>query len=87
MKTLLIACLLLLAAAAQAADLPNPDPTDLIISNVALTGNTLSYTIADNSDADADPTVGVVADPVVTGQLATSTGVGYQENGLRHSRP
>jgi hypothetical protein len=45
------------------------------ISNVALTGNTLSYTIADNSDADADPTVGVVADPVVTGQMATSTGV------------
>src|SRR6185369_13452601 len=37
---------------------------------VALTGNTLSYTIVDNSDADADPTVGVVADPVVTGLIA-----------------
>ena len=46
------------------------------ISSVALTGNTLSYTIADNSDADADPTVGVVADPVVAGQLAAAVVTG-----------
>jgi len=46
------------------------------ISNVALTGNTLSFTIADNSDADADPAVGVVADPIVTGQLSTAASTG-----------
>lgn len=52
------------------------------ISSVALTGNTLSYTIADNSDADADPTVGVVADPVVTGQLSTGVVTGGAGTGV-----
>jgi homoserine O-acetyltransferase/O-succinyltransferase len=33
MKTLLITCLLLLAASAQAADLPQPDPADFTIKN------------------------------------------------------
>ena len=41
------------------------------VSNVALTGNTLSFTIADNSEGDGDPTLGTIFDPVVAGSLAT----------------
>ena len=39
------------------------------VTNIALHGNTLSYTIADNSDADADPALGASSDPIVAGQL------------------
>ncbi len=39
------------------------------IINVALLGNTLSYTIIDNSEADADPAAGVIVDPIVTGTV------------------
>lgn len=34
-------------------------------SNVTLSGNTLSFTLADNSECDADPTPGVIVDPLV----------------------
>jgi hypothetical protein len=46
-----------------------PDNAWAGISNIALTGNTLSFTIADNSDADADPTPGTIIDPIVVGSL------------------
>ncbi len=46
------------------------------ITNVTVTGTTLSFTITDNSDADADPAVGAIADPVVVGQQATASGGG-----------
>ncbi len=46
------------------------------ITNVALSGTTLSYRISDNSDADADPTAGVILDPVVVGEQAVAGGSG-----------
>ena len=51
------------------------------ITNVVLTGNTLSYTIADNSAADADPTAGVIVDPIVVGQLTSAAGSTPQADG------
>ncbi|MBI9073856.1 MAG: hypothetical protein JEZ02_00500 [Desulfatibacillum sp.] len=39
------------------------------ITNAALNGTTLTYTIADNSDCDSDNTVGRIQDPVVAGGL------------------
>jgi len=51
-------------------------PTNQVngISDVALNGNTLSFTIADNSDSDTDPTVGTILDPVAAGSLAEGSG-------------
>ena len=40
------------------------------ITNIFLSGNTLSFTIADNSDCDSNPAVGVIYDPVVVGTNA-----------------
>ena len=44
------------------------------ISNVALNGNTLSYTIADNSDCDEDATIGTIKDPIAIGSTSVSGG-------------
>ena len=43
------------------------------ITNIALNGNTLSFTIADNSPCDGDPAVGIIYDPVVAGSEMTNT--------------
>jgi hypothetical protein len=40
------------------------------ITNIVLSGTTLSFTIADNSASDGDPTVGVISDPLVVGSEA-----------------
>ncbi|HEX8947936.1 MAG TPA: choice-of-anchor D domain-containing protein [Dissulfurispiraceae bacterium] len=37
------------------------------VDNVALTGNVLSFTIADNSDADGSSALGIILDPLVAG--------------------
>jgi hypothetical protein len=42
------------------------------ITYIALSGNTLSFTIADNSACDADPAVGVISDPIVAGSETTN---------------
>ena len=47
-----------------------PDNAWAGVSNVALTGNTLSFTITDNSDADSNPAPGTISDPIVVGSLA-----------------
>ena len=46
------------------------------VTSVALSGTTLSYTVTDNSDADADPTVGAVSDPIVVGKLSAAAAKG-----------
>jgi hypothetical protein len=43
------------------------------ITNIVLNGNTLSFTIADNSACDSDPAVGIISDPVVVGSETTNT--------------
>ena len=43
------------------------------ITNVALNGNTLSFTVADNSASNGDPTVGVISDPIITGTLVSGS--------------
>ncbi len=43
------------------------------ITNISLNGNTLSFTIADNSPCDGDPAVGIIYDPVVAGSEMTNT--------------
>ena len=44
------------------------------ITNIALIGNTLSFTITDNSACDGDPAVGTISDPVVTGSEGPGRG-------------
>lgn len=44
------------------------------ITNIVLTGTTLSYTIADNSDCDDNPAVGVIKDPIAVGSSSTGSG-------------
>jgi hypothetical protein len=44
------------------------------ITDVTLTGHTLSYTIVDNSDCDLDDTVGIIQDPVAAGSSSATGG-------------
>jgi hypothetical protein len=37
------------------------------ITNVSLSGNTLTFQIKDNSECDLDPTTGKIVDPIVIG--------------------
>jgi YVTN family beta-propeller protein len=46
------------------------------ITRVSLSGNTLRFTIADNSDCDANTAVGVIRDPVVVGSQNSDGGRG-----------
>lgn len=45
------------------------------IKNVFLNGNTLRYTVTDNSDADEDSTVGTIKDPAAVGHMSSSVTV------------
>ncbi|MFH2045259.1 MAG: choice-of-anchor D domain-containing protein, partial [Pseudomonadota bacterium] len=45
------------------------------ITGVTLSGLTLSYTIADNSDCDSDGTTGTITDPVAVGAVTTASTV------------
>lgn len=51
-----------------------PTNTSAGITNVTLNGDTLSYTIEDNSDCDLDDTVGTIQDPVAAGSSGTAGG-------------
>ena len=41
------------------------------IRNVSLNGNTLRFTIVDNSNSDEDPTVGTIQDPIAAGHMTS----------------
>lgn len=42
-------------------------------TNITLVGNTLSFTLADNSDCDSSAVVGTITDPVVVGSQGSSS--------------
>jgi hypothetical protein len=55
-----------------------PSNTCRGISNIAVSGSSLTFTITDNGDCDSDPNVGAIYDPVAIGQ---SSGTGANGGG------